>query len=139
MAWRASRSPFLHHVHDLAEFGDLDAGLRGEIVHQRADLLDAILLFGDEVLPALGRELGHAIEPARVEFAAHVLLQEVLADHAVALGEPHQAALIGNEALVDVVELLDERIDARLVEPQRLHLGDDLFLQLLVLALLRGR
>ena len=44
----------LHHVHDLAEFGDLDAGLPGELVHQRADFLDAVLVLGDEILPALG-------------------------------------------------------------------------------------
>ena len=59
--------------------------------------------------------------------------------HAVALGEPHQAALEADQALVDVVELLDERVDARLVEAERLHLGDDLVLELLVLALLRRR
>ena len=69
----------LHHVHDLAEFADLDAGLRGEVVHQRADLLDAVLLLGDEALPAFGRQLGDAVEPARVELAAHVLLEEVVA------------------------------------------------------------
>ena len=57
----------------------------------------------------------------------------------MALGEPHQAALVADEPLVDVVELLDQRVDARLIEPQRLHLGDDLFLELLVLALLRRR
>ena len=67
------------------------------------------------------------------------MLEEVLARDAVALGQPHQAALVADQALVDVVELLDQRIDARLVEPQRLHLGDDLFLELLVLALLRRR
>ena len=67
------------------------------------------------------------------------MLQEVLARDAVALGEPHQAALVADEALVDVVELLDQRIDARLVEAQRLHLGDDVVLELLVAALLRGR
>ena len=93
----------------------------------------------DEILPAFGRQFRDAVEPARVELAAHVLLQKVLADDAVAFGEPHQPAFVGHEALVDVVELLDEGIDARLVEPQRLHLGDDLFLQLLVLALLRRR
>ena len=47
-------------------------------------------------------------------------------DDAVALGEPHQPALVADETLVDVVELLDQRVDARLIEPQRLHLGDDL-------------
>ena len=98
----------LHHVHDLAEFRNLHAGLCGEVVHQRADLLDAILFLGDEVLPALGRELRHAVEPARVKLAAHVLLEEVLADNAVAFGKPHQPAFVGHETLVDVVELLDE-------------------------------
>ncbi len=57
----------------------------------------------------------------------------------MAFGEPHHAALVADEALVDVVELLDETIDARLVEAQRLHLADDLVLELLVLALLVGR
>ena len=47
--------------------------------------------------------------------------------------QPHQAALVADQALVDVVELLDQRVDARLVEAQRLHLGDDLVLELLVL------
>src|SRR5262249_21374815 len=42
-------------------------------------------------------------------------------------------------AFVDVVELLDQRVDARLIEPQRLHLADDLVPELLVAALLRGR
>ena len=57
----------------------------------------------------------------------------------MALGKPHQAAFVAHQALVDVVELLDQRIDPGLMQPQRLHLGDDLFLQLLVLALLRRR
>src|SRR5262249_1593857 len=89
-------------------------------------------------LPAFCGQFRDAVEPARVELAAHVLLEEVLADDAVAFGKAHQAAFVRHEALVDVVELLDERIDARLVEPQRLHLGDDLFLQLLYLRCCAG-
>ena len=38
-----------------------------------------------------------------------------------------------------VVELLDQRIDARLVQAQRLHFGNDVVLELLVAALLGGR
>src|SRR6516162_10133328 len=53
---------------------------------------------------------------------------------AVPLGEPHQAAFVADQALVDVVELLDQRVDARLIEPQRLHLADDVVLELLVAA-----
>src|SRR6266571_4850643 len=129
----------LHHLDDLAEFQDLEPGLARQRVDVRADLLDPVLVLGDEVLPPLGRELRRAVEPARVKLGALVVLQKILARDAVAFGKPHQPALVAHQALVDVVELLDQRIDARLVEPQRLHLGDDLFLELLVFALLRGR
>ena len=79
------------------------------------------------------------LNQARIELGALIVAQEILAGDAVALGKPHQAALVADQALVDVVELLDQRVDARLVQPQRLHLADDLFLELLVLALLRRR
>ena len=104
----------------------------------RAQLLDAVLVAGDEILPALRGQLRHAVEPARVELGALVVACRKSSRMTPWLSaEPHQPALVADEALVDVVELLDQRVDARLVEPQRLHLGDDLFLELLVLALLR--
>src|SRR6202040_964256 len=68
-----------------------------------------------------------------------VVAQEILAGDAVAVTEAQEAALERDELLVDVIELLDQRIDAGLVQPQRLHLDDDLVLQLLVFALLRRR
>src|SRR6516164_4167767 len=68
-----------------------------------------------------------------------MILEKVLARSAVALSEPHQAALVADQWLVDVVELLDQRVDARSVQTERLHLGDDLVLQLLILALLSVR
>ena len=85
----------------------------------------------------LAESFDDAVEPARVELGALVVLEKILADDAVALGEPHQPALVADEALVDVVEVLDQRVDARLVQPQRFHLLDDLLLELLRLALLR--
>ena len=105
----------------------------------RAQFLDAVLVAGDEILPALGGELRDAVEPARIELGALIVLEEVLAGDAVAFGQPHQPAFVADQPLVDVVELLDQRVDARLVEPQRLDLLDDLFLELLRLALLRRR
>ena len=48
-------------------------------------------------------------------------------------------ALVSKELLIDLVEMLDQRIDTRLVESEGLHLGDDCFLKFLRLALLRGR
>src|SRR4029077_8603099 len=62
------------------------------------------------------------------------LLQELWATAAVASGEPHQAAFMADQPLVDVVELLDQCIDAGLIKPQRFDLLDDLFLEFLVLA-----
>jgi hypothetical protein len=35
----------------------------------------------------------------------------------VALGKPHQASLEAHEPLVDVIELIDQRVDARPVQP----------------------
>src|SRR3984893_19527855 len=65
----------------------------------------------------MGGELRHPVEPARSELRALVVLEKILARDAVALGEPHQAALVADQALVDVVELLDQRVDASLIEP----------------------
>src|SRR5499427_638609 len=115
----------LHHVHDLAELADLESGLAREHLDLVAVLLDLLLVPRDEALPAPGRKLRHAIEPARIEFGALVVPEKILARDAVALREPHQAALVADQALVDVIELLYQRIDARLIEPQRLHLADD--------------
>src|SRR6266511_915913 len=129
----------LHHLHDLAELADLEPGLAGEYLDLVAVPLDLVLVASNEALPALGGELRNAVEPARIELRALVVLEKILARDAVALGEPHQAALVADEALVDVVELLDQRVDARLIEPQRLYLDDDVVLELLVAALLRGR
>src|SRR5205823_5228555 len=83
-------------------------------MHLVADRLDLVLVLGDQVLPTLRRQLGHAVEPARVELGALIVLQEVLAHDAVALGQPHQPAFVADQPLVDVVELLDQRVDARL-------------------------
>src|SRR5262249_55411155 len=116
--------PLLHRLNDFSELADLESGLAGKRMDLVTVLLDLVLLAGDEALPALGGEPRDVVEPARVELAALVVLEEVFARDAMALGKPDQPALVADEALVDVVELLDQRIDARLVEPQRLPLAD---------------
>ena len=80
--------------------------------------------------------LGHAVEPALVELVAVVLVDELLARHAVVVGEPHQPALQLHQVAVDAVELLDQHLDAGVVERQALHVLDDLVAQLRVGALL---
>src|SRR5262249_24694998 len=57
----------LHHLHYLAELADLKPGLAGEHLDLMAVLLDLLLVARDEALPALGGELRHPIEPARIE------------------------------------------------------------------------
>ena len=49
-----------------------------------------------------------------------MILEEILARDAVTLGEPHQFALVTDEPFIDVVELLDQRIDTGLPQPERL-------------------
>src|SRR5262245_11397163 len=107
----------LHHLHDLAELADLEPGLAREHLDLVAVLLDLVFVSSDEALPASRAQLGYAIEPERIELGALIVLEEILARDAVALGKPHQAAFVADQALVDVVELLDQRVDARLIEP----------------------
>src|SRR5215475_9703130 len=126
----------LHHLHDLAELADLEPGLAREHLNLVAVLLDLLLVPRDEALPASRAQLGYPVEPARIELGALVVLEKILARDAVAFGEPHQAAFVADQTLVDVVELLDQCVDARLIEPQRLHLADDVVLALLVLDVL---
>jgi hypothetical protein len=63
LAWRASRSPLLHHVHDLAEFADLEPSLARDRMYLLAVLLNLVAVLGDEFLPAVCGELRSAIEP----------------------------------------------------------------------------
>ena len=98
----------LHHVHDLAKLADLEPSLAGEHLDLVAVLLDLLLVILDEAFPAFGCELRHPIEPLRIKLGAPVLLEEVVARDTMTLGQPHQAALVANQSLVDVVELFDE-------------------------------
>jgi hypothetical protein len=49
-----------------------------------AVLLDLLLVAGDEALPTLGGELRYPVEPARIEFGALVVFEEIFARNAVA-------------------------------------------------------
>src|SRR5258708_10338072 len=102
---------------DLAELRDLQAGLARQLMDVGAQVFDAIIVAGNEVLPALGGKLGDAVEPARIELRADVVLEAVLARDAMAFAKPHHASLIADQTLVDVGVLLAPGIDARLMEP----------------------
>src|SRR5690606_13484843 len=88
---------------------------------------------------AAAGKVGDRLHPVRIKLAALVFLDEVLAAHAIGLGQAKQLALVLHQALVDVVELLDQRFDTQLVERQRLDGRDQLFLELLVRPLLARR
>ena len=77
----------LHAVHDLAEFADLKAGQGRQRLDLVAQFLDAVFLVMDEILPAFGGEFGDAVEPARIELRALVVLEKILAGDAVAVAE----------------------------------------------------
>src|SRR4029077_4710028 len=92
----------LHHPHNLAGLTDLEPGLARETLDLVAVLLDLVLVPGDQALPAVSVQLGYAVEPERIELGALVILEKVLARDAVAVGEPAQAPLGGDEAPADV-------------------------------------
>src|SRR5262249_40749706 len=89
----------LHRVHNLSELADLKPGLTRRRMDLRAQLLDAVLVAGDEILPAVGGEFRHAVEPERIELRAQIVLEKVLPPDAMAFGEPQQASLVTDEPL----------------------------------------
>ncbi len=130
----------LHHMHDLAELLDLEARLGGQRVDLAAQLLDRG--------PSPWRRIpsspaSRAWTRAAIHFGSSSepwnSSRKSSRRDAVRFGEAQQLRLVADQPLVDVVELLDQRLDAVLVQRERLHVGDDLFLELLVLALLRRR
>ncbi len=90
-------------------------------------------------MPHLRAEAADALQPRLVDLVAEVFVDERLARHAARFRQPHQLAFLADELLVDAVELLDEALDAVVVERQALHVDDDLVAQLVVgLLLLLG-
>src|SRR6185436_8536781 len=122
-----------------AELADLKPGLGGEVMDLAADVLDQPALVAHEIGPALLLQAADAAEPVGVELVAHIFADKVVAIDAIALGEAEHAAFEAEQLLVDVVEGLDQALDAVGVERERLDLGDDLVLQRLVALLLTCR
>ncbi|QTK80944.1 RNA Polymerase Sigma Factor RpoS [Agrobacterium tumefaciens] len=129
----------LHHRNDAAEFGDGDAGFRGEVLDFLADFPDCVAFFAREFFPATSGQIGDRLHPVRIEFRTVILLEEAVALDAVGFGKAQQTAFVLHQALGNVIELLDKAVDAVLVQRQRLHGRDQLILQFLVTALLTGR
>ena len=139
LACRASRSPFCTALtmrrNSVISRPVSEASVRISL----ADAVDVALLVLDELAPLAVAAVAHALDPGLVELVAEVLVDEVLARHAVAVGQPHQPALQRDQALVDGVELLHQALDARVVEREALDVADDLVAQLVVAALLLAR
>src|SRR5690606_22468455 len=111
----------------------------GEVLDLGPQVLDRAEFTLDKLLPAALRQLGYHLGPVRVKLGALVGAQEVFTANAVLVSQTQQLAFVLNKALVDVVELLDQRFDTLIVERQRLHGFDQLVLELLGAELLGGR
>src|SRR3546814_2686877 len=73
-----------------------------------------------EPRPALAGQALHAADPARVELAAEIVVEEVLAVDAAALGHAQHLALERQQTAVEAVELVDERSEEHTSELQSL-------------------
>ena len=98
----------LHLVDDVAEFLDLQPRLEAS---ERMSLrIRATLSFSFWQKDFQPFDVSRAMRarPVRVELVAAVVREEIGAVDAVALAKPEQLAVVGDEPLVDVVELLDQ-------------------------------
>jgi hypothetical protein len=99
-------------------FEDRNRRLGGEVLDLAANVADRVLLVLVELLPAAAGEVGDRLGPVGIKLGALIFLQEFLATHAIALGQTQELALVLHQTLVDVVKLLDQRLDAGLIERQ---------------------
>src|SRR3546814_1725648 len=83
--------------------------------------LHVVAVVGGEPRPALAGQALHAADPARVELAAEIVVEEVLAVDAAALGHAQHLALERQQTAVEAVELVDELLEAVVVEMDALH------------------
>src|SRR5262245_35648878 len=128
----------LHGLDDAAVFGDLEPRFRSQRMYVGANLVDLLALVPDELDPFLVAGRRHAVGPGPVQLVAEVLVDEILARHTETIGQPRQAALVRDKTLVYRVELLDQTLDAGVLERQALNVADDLVAQLIVATLLRA-
>jgi hypothetical protein len=138
LAWRAWRSPVWTGLDDAAEVVDRHAGLGGEGGHVLADVGHLAGVVVGELGPAHAQRLD-LLGPVGVELGAEVGAQELGAGDAVAVGQAQQAALVADQLAVDGVELLDQGLDAVVVELQRAEVGGDRGGERGVLGALLGR
>src|SRR6185312_8489336 len=113
----------LHLVHDPAVLGDVEPRFGRQSMDLATNLGDRVALALDELSPTLP-SCRHGLDPAAIELAGVIGIEEVLALDAIALRKAQQPALEPHQALVDIVELLDQALDTRGIEAQRLHVRD---------------
>src|SRR5207253_3567167 len=93
--------------------------------------LDLVRITRAEILPTLGQKLGDAREPRRIEFAAVVILEELLALDLALERETQEVTFEPEQFAVQIVELFDQAFDARVVEVNGFHELDELALHFL--------
>src|SRR4029077_14779778 len=98
-----------------------------------------VAIFAAEIAPALARQLGEVAEPARIVLRAAVAGDELLALDAGLLAEAQELAFETDQLAVEDVDLLDELLDAAVVELDRAHMPAQLGGELDDLALGLGR
>jgi hypothetical protein len=115
----------LHGPHDPAELSDRQLRLGG-------DLGDGGAVFGDlgglvrKARPAAVGQWANALKPVGREFVPQIMIKELSPPEADCLGEPQQPALLDGESAIELVELLDEMLDARAIEAHSLEQFDAL-------------
>ena len=128
----------MNRLNDAAEVVDRNAHLLRERSNAFAQLIDLAHFGRGELLPLL-RQQADLVHPVGLELLTEIVVEEVLTADAMQVSQTHQLAFKLDETLVDLVQLLDQRFDTRIVEVQRLQVLDDVGDDLVVfLEVLRG-
>ncbi len=128
----------LHLLDDAAIVVDRQAGLAGHGGDIAADLAD----LGRFILAELGPAHAHVLDPLApvgIQLGAEIGLEEFGARDAIAVGEAQQTPFQRDQALVDRIQLLDQGLDAVVVQLHRLQAVRDRLGQGLIGLLVLGR
>ena len=105
---------------------DIKPGFIGKLLYFRAHLFNFIAIVLDEVFPTLTGQTSDTTRPVGFIFVALILLQEFFARYTGFVSQTPKPRFKADQTLINGVKLVDQRLNAIIVERQFFYFVNDL-------------
>ena len=122
----------LNLLHDAAEFTDVQTDVLTNLRHVRTQFFNLVRGALDEHLPATTGFLGHTLHPVGIKLVVAVFFDKLTAVDAGLIGQLHHRAVNRHDALVDAIELVNQRLDPVVVQVKTVHQNHNFGPQVLI-------